>query len=69
MAQGFTQIHGVDFEFTFAPAAKFMTTRLILSLANGLGWPAEQANVDTAFLYAKQDCEIYIKQREGHEDL
>ena len=68
VAQGFTQIPGVDFEVAFAPAARFVTIRHILSLGNGFGWPIEQADVDTAFLYAELDYKIYVKQPEGHED-
>ena len=68
VAQGFTQIPGVDFEVTIAPAARFVTIRHILSLGNGFGWPIEAADVDTAFLYAELDCKIYVKQPEGHED-
>jgi hypothetical protein len=52
VARGFTQIEGIDYEETFAPTAKFVTIRLIVALATSLGWPLDQANVDTAFLWA-----------------
>ena len=50
VARGFTQVEGIDYEETFAPTAKFVTIRLIIALATGLGWPLEQADIDTAFL-------------------
>ena len=50
VARGFTQIEGIDYEETFAPTAKFVTIRLIISLATSLNWPLEQADIDTAFL-------------------
>ena len=50
VARGFTQVEGIDYEETFAPTAKFVTVRLIVSLATSLGWPMEQADIDTAFL-------------------
>ena len=50
VAQGFTQIPGVDFKVAFAPAARFVIIRHILSRGNGFGWPIEQSDVDIAFL-------------------
>ncbi len=46
VARGFTQVEGIDYEETFAPTAKFVTIRLIISLATSLGWPMEQADID-----------------------
>ena len=68
VARGFTQIAGVDYEETFAPTAKFATIRLMLSLACSLQWPVEQANIDTAFLWAELEDDIYMQHPPGHED-
>ena len=68
VARGFSQIEGLDYEETFAPTAKFATIRLLLSLACSLGWPAEQADIDTAFLNADLEEDIYMLQPEGYED-
>jgi hypothetical protein len=68
VARGFTQIAGVDYEETFAPTAKFTTIRLMLSLACSLCWPVDQADIDTAFLWAKLEEDIYMQQPPGHED-
>jgi hypothetical protein len=68
VARGFTQVAGVDYEETFAPTAKFTTIRLMLSLACSLQWPVEQADIDTAFLWAELEDDIYMQQPPGHED-
>ena len=65
VARGFTQIEGLDYEETFAPTARFVTTRMIFSLACGLHWPLEQVDVDTAFLNAFVKEEIYMEQPPG----
>ena len=41
VARGFTQVEGIDYEETFAPTAKFVTVRLIISLATNLNWAME----------------------------
>ncbi len=41
VARGFTQIEGINYEETFAPAAKLVTIRIIISLATSLNWPME----------------------------
>jgi hypothetical protein len=66
--RGFTQVAGVDYEETFAPIAKFTTIRLMLSLACSLQWPVQQINIDTAFLWAELEDDIYMQQPPGHED-
>ena len=59
VARGFTQIEGIDYEETFAPTAKFATIRLIVALATSLNWPLDQADIDTAFLWADIDEHIH----------
>jgi hypothetical protein len=68
VARGFTQVEGIDYEETFAPTAKFVTIRLIISLATGFGWPLEQADIDTAFLWSELHEDIFMQQPEGHVD-
>lgn len=68
VAQGFTQKYGVDFNETFAPVAKQSTVRTVLAIAAGKDLEAEQVDVDTAFLFAPIDDELYIKQPDGFED-
>jgi hypothetical protein len=68
VARGFTQVEGIDYEETFTPTVKFVTIRLIVALATSLHWPLEQANVDTAFLWADIKEDIYMHQPKGHVD-
>jgi hypothetical protein len=68
VAQGFTHQFGVDFNETFAPVAKQTTVRTVLSIAAGENLDAEQVDVDTAFLFAPIEDELYIKQPDGYED-
>ena len=68
VARGCSQIEGVDYQEVFAPTAKFTTIRLICSLACSLGWPLEQADIDTAFLWSELDEDIYMEQIEGYVD-
>jgi hypothetical protein len=56
--KGFSQIHGLDFNETFAPTVKSTTLRIIFSLVAKLDLHCEQTDVDCAFLYADMDEEI-----------
>jgi hypothetical protein len=38
VANGYSQVAGVDFDETFAPVAKFITIRLILAIAAAIDW-------------------------------
>jgi hypothetical protein len=53
--RGFSQVHGMDFNETFAPTVKFTTLRVIFSLVAHLRFHCEQTDVDCAFLYANLD--------------
>jgi hypothetical protein len=63
--KGFSQVHGLDFNETFAPTVKFTTLRVVFSLVAHLRLQCEQTDVDYAFLYADMDEEIYMDQPEG----
>ena len=38
VAQGFSQIEGIDYEETFAPVARYSSIRTILALSAHMGW-------------------------------
>lgn len=60
VAKGFTQVPGVDFGETFAPVARFSTYRSAIAIAAAKGWRIDHMDVDTAFLNAPMDEEVYI---------
>ena len=68
VAKGFTQRPGVDYTEIFAPVARKESINTVLSTAAAEDLEAEDADVDTAFLYVEVDEEIYIDQPDGFED-
>ncbi|XP_071687786.1 uncharacterized mitochondrial protein AtMg00820-like [Rutidosis leptorrhynchoides] len=50
VAQGFTQIPGIDYSATFSPVVKSSTVRIVLSLATLNKWSLHQLDVKNAFL-------------------
>ena len=69
VAKGFSQREGIDYQEVFAPVVKFTSIRVLLALAAEMDWELEQLDVDTAFLYAPVDEEIYMQQPEGFQEL
>ena len=67
VARGFTQRQGKDYDETFAPVAKLSMVRLLVGLAAANKWKLQQMDVETAFLNAKIDGEVYIQQPPGFE--
>ena len=65
VCRGFTQIHGEDFDETFAPVSQLVTIRTILVLCLQLGFKPKHLDVKTAFLNATLEHEIYIKLPKG----
>ena len=61
VAQGFTQIPGVDFEQTYSPVMDSTSFRYLLSLAVQMALVARLLDVVTAYLYGDLDTKIYIK--------
>ena len=65
VARVFSQKEGIDFEKTFAPAAKYTLVRAIIAIATTKDWKIHQMDVKTAFLNRKIEEEVYLKQLEG----
>jgi hypothetical protein len=60
IAQGFTQIEGIDYDETFAPIAKLISIHAILMIATELNLEVQQMDVKSAYLNAKLEEEIYM---------
>jgi hypothetical protein len=52
---------GLDFNDTFAPVAKSMTIRAVFAIATKYGCKLKAGDVETAFLSADMDCEVWVK--------
>jgi len=65
VAKGYAQQHGIDFEETFSPVARFKTMRIVLALAAQQQWPVYQFDVKSAFLNGELQEEVYVEQPEG----
>ena len=57
---GCSQIEGIDFTKTFAPVANATTFRLMMALTHVSQLHFHQLDVDSAFLYADLDKEIWM---------
>ncbi|KAF1322235.1 Integrase catalytic core protein, partial [Globisporangium splendens] len=67
VAKGFKQKYGIDYTETFAPVVKYVTLRMVIGLAKLFGWPVDQLDVVTAFLYDEMKELVYILIPEGME--
>ena len=61
VAQGFTQMYGIDYEETFASVAKLNFIRVLLSIIVNLDWPLFQFDIKNVFLNGDLDEEIYMR--------
>jgi hypothetical protein len=65
VAQGFSQVPGVDFNETFSSVAKFTTLQVFLTLAALLDWEIHQIDVIGAYLEGYLDEKFYMKILKG----
>ncbi len=75
VAQGFSQVPGVDYFETSAPVCKLTTIRMLIALGTMKGWEIRQSDVTNAYLHATLDEEhraqgdeplhIFVKQPKG----
>lgn len=68
VAQGYSQVKGVDYEEVFSPVARYTSVRSLLALANAQDLEIHQMDVKTAFLNGSLYCEIYMSQPKGFVD-
>ena len=60
VAQGYSQIEGVDYDETFAPVARMKSIRILLALACHLKLKLYQMDVKTAFSNGLLKEDVYV---------
>jgi hypothetical protein len=68
VAQGFSQVEGLDFGETFAPVAHLETIRILLAFAASKGFKLYQMDVKSSFLNGVIHEEVYVRQPLGFEN-
>jgi hypothetical protein len=62
VAQGFSQVEGLDFGETFAPVTHLEAIRILLAFAASKGFKLYQMDVKNAFLNGVIHEEVFVRQ-------
>jgi hypothetical protein len=68
VAQGYTQVEGLDFEETYAPVARLEAIRILLAYAYTHNIKLYQMDVKSVFLIEYINELVYVKQPPGFKD-
>ncbi|GJS88782.1 ribonuclease H-like domain-containing protein [Tanacetum coccineum] len=68
VANGRTQLTGIDVDESFSPVVKPATIRTVLSLALSRHWLVHQLDVKNAFLHGSLSETVYMQQPPGFRD-
>ena len=68
IAQGFTQVEGLDFEETYALVARLEAIRMLLAYVAHHNFKLYQMDVKSAFLNGPIQELVYVEQPPGFED-
>ena len=68
VAQGFSQIEGIDYGETFSPVIRYESVRILLAVAASKSFMIHQMDVSTAFLHGDIDKKVFMKQPPGFTD-
>ena len=68
VAQGYSQMEGVDYDETFAPVTRMKSIRILLALACHLKFKLYQMDVKTTFLNGFLKEDVYMAQPKGFID-
>uniref|UniRef100_A0AAV1UTG7 Reverse transcriptase Ty1/copia-type domain-containing protein n=1 Tax=Peronospora matthiolae TaxID=2874970 RepID=A0AAV1UTG7_9STRA len=67
VAKVFRQKYGIDYTETFSPVIKYVTLRMVVAISKPFGWPINQLDVVTAFLYGVMKEQVFCVIPEGVE--
>nr|QBH67570.1 retrovirus-related pol polyprotein [Ustilago esculenta] len=62
VAQGYTQVHGINYEETFTPVVKMATLRMLMIMSLQYDMKIYQLDVITAYLNGELDVDLYMRQ-------
>jgi hypothetical protein len=65
VAQGYSQVEGLDFGETFAPVAYLEAIRILLAFAASKGFKLYQMDMRSAFLNSVIHDDVYVRQPPG----
>jgi hypothetical protein len=68
VAQGYSQVEGIDYGETYAPVARLESIRILLVYASHFNFKLYQMDVKSAFLNGPLYELVYVKQPPGFED-
>ena len=67
VAQGFSQVEGIDYDEIFSPVVRYESVRLLLALAALENWHITFLDVRSAFLYGELSEDLYMIQPHGYQ--
>jgi hypothetical protein len=67
VAQGYSQVEGLNFGETFAPVALLGAIRILLAFIASKGFKLYQMDMKSAFLNGVLPEEVYVRQPPGFE--
>jgi hypothetical protein len=68
VANGYSQVEGLDFDETYAPIARLESIHILLAYATYHGFKLYQMDVKSAFLNGPIKEEVYVEQPPSFED-
>ena len=68
VAQGYTQVEGVDFDESFALVARIESIRILLSIACIMNFELYQIDVKSVFFNGLLQEEVFVEQPKGFQD-
>ncbi|KAJ3532326.1 hypothetical protein NM688_g7442 [Phlebia brevispora] len=68
VAQGFSQVEGINFNETYSPVVRLESLRTVIALGNALDMDLHSIDVVGAYLNGTLKEEIYMRQPPGYED-